>query len=164
MNVIGMRRGGVRAGERFSEVADQTPAEIVGPDGLPDLLARSDYVVLTVPHTDETHHLLDAEAFARLKPGAVLINGARGEVVDEDALLDALRSGQVGHLISDVFAEEPLPRSSPFWSEPHVLITPHVAGFAPGYRDHVRVLFGENLRRMVEGRPLLNLVDREAGY
>ncbi|GLX97212.1 D-2-hydroxyacid dehydrogenase [Herbidospora sp. NBRC 101105] len=164
MNVIGMRRGGTRAGERFSEVADETPAEVVGPEGLPGLLARSDYLVLTVPHTDETHHLLDAEAFAQLKPGAVVINGARGGVVDEDALLAALRSGQVGYLISDVFAEEPLPESSPFWSESNVLITPHVAGFAPGYHDHVRVLFTENLRRLVEGRPLLNLVDRKAGY
>ncbi|GIH28472.1 3-phosphoglycerate dehydrogenase [Acrocarpospora phusangensis] len=164
MNVIGMRRGGVRTGERFSEADDATPATVVGPDGLHDLLARSDYVVLTVPHTDETHHLLDAAAFGHVKPGAVVINGARGGVVDEDALLAALRNGQVGHLISDVFAQEPLPESSPFWSESNVLITPHVAGFAPGYHDHVRVLFTENLRRLVEGRPLLNLVDRKAGY
>ncbi|MFF3438846.1 D-2-hydroxyacid dehydrogenase [Streptosporangium sp. NPDC002721] len=164
MRVIGMRRGLPREGERFSDSAGEAPAEVTGPEGLHSLLARSDYVVLTVPHTDETHHLLDAEAFDRLKPGAVLINAARGGVVDEEAMLAALRSGRLGYAALDVFAEEPLPESSPFWRESDVLITPHVAGFAPGYHDQVRTLFTENLRRLIAGEPLLNLVDRKAGY
>lgn len=164
MNVIGMRRGAGREGELFGHADDAAPAEVVGPDGLHHLLERSDYVVLTVPYTTETHHLLDAAAFARMKPGAVLVNAARGGVVDEAALLPALRSGQVGFAALDVFAQEPLPADSPFWTEDHVLITPHVAGFAPGYRDQVRALFTENLSRFVAGLPLLNLVDRKAGY
>ncbi|WP_084963914.1 D-2-hydroxyacid dehydrogenase [Thermoactinospora rubra] len=164
MNVIGMRRGGPRAGERYGEPAQEAQAEVVGPEGLHDLLSRSDYVVLTVPHTPQTHHLLDAAAFASMKAGAVLINAARGGVVDEEALLAALRSGQVGFAALDVFATEPLPAGSPFWRESNVLITPHVAGFAPGYRDQVRALFTENLRRFIAGDPLLNLVDRKAGY
>ncbi|NUS01807.1 MAG: D-2-hydroxyacid dehydrogenase [Nonomuraea sp.] len=164
MKVIGMRRGVVREGERFGESADAAPAELVGPDGLHDLLERSDYVVLTVPHTPQTHHLLDEAAFARMRAGAVLVNGARGGVVDEDALLAALRSGRVSFAALDVFAQEPLPSASPFWRERNVLITPHVAGFAPGYRDQIRALFTENLRRFVAGTSLLNLVDRKAGY
>ncbi|WP_165974927.1 D-2-hydroxyacid dehydrogenase [Nonomuraea deserti] len=164
MNVIGMRRGGAREGELFGEAPDAAPAEVVDAGGLYGLLERSDYVVLTVPYTAETHHLLDAAAFARMKEGAVLVNAARGGVVDEEALLAALRSGQVGFAGLDVFAEEPLPAASPFWREEHVLITPHVAGFAPGYRDQIRALFTENLRRFAAGLPLLNLVDRKAGY
>ncbi|GAA2697188.1 D-2-hydroxyacid dehydrogenase [Nonomuraea recticatena] len=166
MNVLGMRRGSARDGLRFGEPSDEAadPAEVVGPEGLVGLLTRSDYVVLTVPHTEQTHHLIDEAAFAAMRPGTTLINAARGGVVDETALLAALRSGRVGFAALDVFAEEPLPASSPFWRESNVLITPHVAGFAPGYRDQVRALFTENLRRFVDGRPLLNLVDRKAGY
>ncbi|MFD4374348.1 D-2-hydroxyacid dehydrogenase [Streptomyces sp. NPDC058486] len=164
MNVIGMRRGAERGGERYADPAQEDTAEVVGPDGLYDLLGRSDYVVLTVPHTPATHHLLDAEAFASMRPGTVLINAARGGVVDETAMLSALRNGQLGFAALDVFATEPLPLDSPLWSEPNVLVTPHVAGFAPAYHTQVRALFTENLRRFLDGRELLNLVDRNAGY
>ncbi|WP_407562854.1 D-2-hydroxyacid dehydrogenase [Streptomyces sp. 184] len=164
MNVVGLRRGGPRAGERYGEEAAGDPAALVGPEGLYDLLAASDYVVLTVPYTDGTRDLLDAAAFAKMKHGAMLINAARGGVVDETALLDALRSGQVGRAALDVFAEEPLPPSHPLWKEPNVLVTPHIAGFAPGYHEQVKALFTENVRRFLAGSPLVNLVDRKAGY
>ncbi|MFF6888495.1 D-2-hydroxyacid dehydrogenase [Streptomyces sp. NPDC012421] len=164
MNVIGMRRGAARTGERYGDAADETGAEVVGPDGLHDLLGRSDYVVLTVPYTDATHHLLDEKAFAATRPGTVLVNAARGGVVDETAMLSALRSGRLGFAALDVFATEPLPLDSPLWKEPNVLVTPHVAGFAPAYHEQVRTLFTENLRRFAAGHDLLNLVDRSVGY
>jgi phosphoglycerate dehydrogenase-like enzyme len=164
MNVIGMRRGGGRSGERFGEAPENAATEVVGRDGLHDLLGRSDYVVLTVPYTDATHHLLDDKAFAAMRPGAALINAARGGVVDETAMLRALRSGRLGFAALDVFATEPLPLDSPLWNEPNVLITPHVAGFSPAYHEQVKALFTENLRRFIAGQELLNLVDRNAGY
>jgi len=164
MRVIGMRRGGARPGDRYGEDGDAAPARVVGPDGLPGLLAESDYLVLTVPLTDATRGLLDAEAFGHVKPGAFVINAARGGVVDEDALLACLRSGRLSGAALDVFATEPLPAGHPLWTEPNVLITPHVAGFAPAYHEQVGALFRENLRRFLDGEPLLNQVDRTAGY
>jgi phosphoglycerate dehydrogenase-like enzyme len=165
MNVLGMRRGGTGAGERLG---DDTPgaagATVVGPDGLPDLLAASDYVVLTVPHTPDTHHLLDADALAMMKPNAVLVNAARGGVVDEDALLAALRQDRIAFAALDVFATEPLPADNPLWTHPRVLVSPHVAGFAPDYHERVGNLFRTNLGRFLDGAPLVNLADRTRGY
>ncbi|HYH31140.1 MAG TPA: D-2-hydroxyacid dehydrogenase [Pseudonocardia sp.] len=165
MHVTGMRRGGPAAGERLGEEAPGAEAAtVVGPEGLPKLLAESDYVVLTVPYTPQTHHLLDAAAIATMRPTAVLINAARGGVVDEDALLRAVDEGRIAFAALDVFATEPLPADSPLWRHPRVLVSPHVAGFAPDYHERVGGLFRDNLARFLSGAALVNLADRERGY
>jgi len=131
---------------------------------LMDMLPEADVVALAVPLTPETEHLIDADAFAAMKPGAYLINIARGRVVDTGAMLDALRSGRLAGAALDVTDPEPLPENHPLWDEPNVIITPHVAGVADLTRDRAFALLEENMRRFDAGEPLLNVVDKEAGY
>jgi phosphoglycerate dehydrogenase-like enzyme len=129
-----------------------------------DLLAQSDHLVVTLPLTDETRGFLDAARIARLKRGAVLHNISRGEIVDESALLARLHDGSLGGAALDVFAEEPLPPEHPFWSEPNVVVTPHLAGH---HRDLGRLTlarFTENLRRRLAGEPLVAVADFARGY
>jgi phosphoglycerate dehydrogenase-like enzyme len=128
------------------------------------MLPECDYVVLTVPYTSATHHLLDRQALRLMKPTSVLINVARGAVVDEAALVHALREGWIAGAALDVFEEEPLPDDSPLWKMDNVIISPHVAGFTPHYDDRATALFAENLRRYLGGEPLLNQVERGREY
>jgi glyoxylate/hydroxypyruvate reductase A len=131
---------------------------------LHDLLAASDYVVLVCPHTPETEGLIDAAALAAMKPGAALINIARGAVVDEPALIEALRSGQVGHAALDVAAVEPLPADSPLWDMAQVSIYPHSASTSARENERLTDLFCENLRRYLAREPLLNTLNVERMY
>jgi phosphoglycerate dehydrogenase-like enzyme len=131
---------------------------------LHDLLTRSDYVALTVPLTPQTEGMIGAAEIAAMKPTAVLVNGSRGGVVDEAALLAALERGHLDLVSSDVFDAEPLPADHPFWSHERFVVTPHVAGFAPDYLDVVGTLFTDNLGRYLHDSPLLNVADRERGY
>lgn len=131
---------------------------------LTSVLAEADYVVLTVPLTPQTQNLFDARLLATLKPGAVLVNGSRGGVVEEAALVPLLDDGSIDLYASDVFETEPLPAGHPFWGHPRVVVTPHVAGFAPDYLQAVTRLVTDNLRRYAAGEPLLNQADRERGY
>ncbi|MFG0274266.1 MAG: D-2-hydroxyacid dehydrogenase [Phycisphaerales bacterium] len=133
-------------------------------DDLMAMLPEADVVALAVPLTPETEHLIDAAAFAAMKPGAYLINIARGRVVDTNAMLDALRSGRLAGAGLDVTDPEPLPAGHPLWREPNVIITPHVAGVADLTRDRAFALLRENIRRFDAGEPLLNVVDKQAGY
>lgn len=135
-----------------------------GPKGFRDLLRESDAVVLCVPETDATRGMMDGSALALMKPSAVLVNVARGGVVDEGALVDALRAGRLRGAALDVFSREPLPEGHPLWSLPGVLLTPHVSGVTRRYWDREAALVAENLRRLAQGRPLRNVVDRDAGY
>ncbi|HUS16186.1 MAG TPA: D-2-hydroxyacid dehydrogenase [Chloroflexia bacterium] len=145
--------------------APEPPVErFYRPDELHELLAASDYVLLAAPNTPATHHLIDAAALAAMRPGAVLINIARGGLVDEPALIAALQGGQIKGAALDVFAQEPLPADSPLWGMPNVLITPHLAGANPHYNRRATELFCENLRRYLAGAPLQNLVDPARGY
>jgi phosphoglycerate dehydrogenase-like enzyme len=121
-------------------------------------------VVVAAPLTPETNRLLDADAIAAMKPGAVVVNVARGEVIDEEALADALESGRLGGAALDVFSTEPLPPSSRFWTLPNVIVTPHTSGFRTGHFEAVIDLFAENLTRFERGTGLLNVVDLKAGY
>jgi phosphoglycerate dehydrogenase-like enzyme len=131
---------------------------------LDELLGASDVVVVCVPHTEATHHLLDRARIARMKPGALLVDVARGGVVDELALVDALSEGHVGGAALDVFAEEPLAPASPLWAAPNVLITPHVAGLGLRYVERGVEVLLDNVRRLEAGTPRTSLVDRAAGY
>ena len=142
------------------------PAEIYPTQALPDMLPECDFVVALMPLTPATHHLFGAEAFARMKQTAFFFNLGRGGVVDEAALIDALRRNQIAGAGLDVFEQEPLPADSPLWQmDPEqVIISPHVSGFSPAYDERASDLLAENLRRYLAGEPLLNLVERERGY
>jgi phosphoglycerate dehydrogenase-like enzyme len=131
---------------------------------LNDLLPEADVVVLAVPLTDETRHMINRETLGMMKDGAWLVNISRGAVVDTDALVEALDSGTVGAAFLDVTDPEPLPEGHPLWGRDDVLITPHVAARAELSADRRWALMRENMRRFGAGEPLLNVVDKEAGY
>jgi phosphoglycerate dehydrogenase-like enzyme len=122
------------------------------------VLPRADWLLLACPLTDRTRGLIDAGALALLPHGARLVNVSRGEVVDEPALIAALRSGALSGAYLDVFAHEPLPAGSPLWDMPNVIVTPHTAGHSDGNEARVAALFLDNLKRWNEGQPLLNRV------
>ncbi len=133
-------------------------------DELPGLLADCDWLVLAAPLTDRTRGLVDADLLARLPPTARLINVGRGALVDEDALLAALRAGRLAGAALDVFCVEPLPKGHPLWSLPGVIVSPHMSGDAAGWRDTLVDLFVDNLARYRAGQPLRNVVDKKFGY
>jgi glyoxylate/hydroxypyruvate reductase A len=133
-----------------------------GEDGLRTALASAAIVVTLLPLTAQTQNLLDARRLSWLPRGAVVINPGRGALIDDDALLAALDSGQVGHATLDVFRTEPLPPDHPFWSHPRVTVTPHVA--ADTRPDSASRVVAENIRRGEAGEPLLHRVDRARGY
>jgi len=137
---------------------------IVGEHGWRDLLPQADFVVLATPLTAATRGMFDADAFARMKPDAYLINIARGQIVDTDALLDALHSGRIAGAALDALPIEPLPPDHPLWKAPNTWITPHISYASPRTRERIITIFCENLRRYLRGEPLLNVVDKQAGY
>jgi len=131
---------------------------------LPELLRTSDVVVLAVPHTPETKQLIGRAEIDQMKRGAYLINIARGKLIDDSAVADALRDGRLGGAALDVFTREPLEASSPYWDLPNVIVTPHTSGAMQDYWTPLIALFSENLRRFEKGEPLVNVVDKIAGY
>lgn len=152
----------VRGVARTARAEDPDFDAVVGPDGLHDELARADDVVVCAPLTAETRGLLDASALAAAKPGCVLVNVGRGPVVDQAALLDALRSGQVAAAALDVFEEEPLPQDHPFWEMSNVVVSPHMSGDVVGWRAALGRQLVENFQRWMGGEPLLNVIDKPA--
>lgn len=133
-----------------------------GDGGLHHALEAAEILVTLLPLTPQTEGVLDAQALARLPRGAVVINPGRGGLIDDDALLAALRTGHVGHATLDVFCTEPLPTDHPYWSQPNVTITPHVAAETrPASSVHA---IADNIRRDQAGLPLIGLVDRAQGY
>ena len=137
--------------------------ELLPPSDLPYLLSESDYVVLAVPLTEQTRHLIGTEELRAMKPTAVLINISRGPVVDEEALVQALKEGWIGGAGLDVFEREPLPEDSELWGMENVILTPHISGGTERYFERAVPIFCENLRRYLKGRPLLNVVDPRRG-
>jgi len=133
-------------------------------EDLDGVLPGADYVVIIVPLTDETRGFFGAAQLKAMKPGARLINIARGAVLDESALVDALRSGEIAGAALDVTAAEPLPESSPLWSMPNVIVSPHMSGDFIGYQDVVVKAFLDNFRRFRAGEHLLNVVDKASGF
>ncbi len=131
---------------------------------LKKMLRESDYVVISVPLTRETEKLIGAAELKAMKPSAYLINIARGPIVDEEALIEALREKRIAGAGLDVTAKEPLPAESPLWDLDNVILSPHVSGGMEDYMLRATKLFCENLRRRQEGRPLLNVVKRSRGY
>lgn len=156
MKVLGVRRNP----DRTSPYVDKT----VGPDGLHDVLAASDWVVVTAAGTEETNGLIGEPELAVMKQSAVIINIARGSLIQEDALVRALQEKRIAGTGLDVFETEPLPEDSPLWQMPNVIITPHVAGGTPYYMDRLMDIFVENLKRYQAGESLINVVDKQLGY
>ena len=137
---------------------------VVGADGWRSLLPETDYVVLATPLTPETRGMIDAAALQAMRPNAYLINIARGAVIDEAALLVALKENWIAGAGLDTFHTEPLPPDSPFWSLPNVFVTPHCSGFSSQIEERTIALFLDNLWRYRAGKPLRNVVDKTAGY
>ena len=133
-----------------------------GDAGMRDVLACAEIVVLLLPLTAQTENLLNAETLAMLPKGAVIINPGRGPLIDDDALLDALASGQIAHATLDVFRQEPLPQGHAFWANPHVTVTPHIASETRA--ETASLIVADNIRRVESGETPRFLVDRTAGY
>jgi len=157
MRVIGVRRDVTRPSPPGVD-------RVVPMTALRELLPQMDIVVLALPHTSETGQVLDADALALLKPTALVINVARGSLIDEAALADALHTGRVGGAGLDVFATEPLPESSPLWSTPRTIITPHTGACDGDYWTPAVDFFLKNWARFEAGTPLENVVDLDRGY
>ena len=153
MRVLGVSRRGrlVREAERVYPVGQMARA-----------LRQADFVVILLPLTPETHGIIGADAFAAMKPTAWLVNIARGAVVNEAALLEALEQRRIAGAILDVFATEPLPPHHPLWRMDNVVITPHISG--PSTPDEITPVFNDNLAHYLAGKPLRHVVDRAQGY
>ncbi|MGD8698534.1 MAG: D-2-hydroxyacid dehydrogenase [Gemmatimonadales bacterium] len=137
---------------------------VFAPADLDEFLAGCDYLVITAPHTPQTAGLIGAARLGRLKPNAVLINVARAAIVHEEALIAALRAGAIRGAGLDVYASEPLPETSELWDLDNVCLTPHIGGVSPRFWERETELIIENIRRYLAGEPMLNVVDKQAGY
>jgi phosphoglycerate dehydrogenase-like enzyme len=157
MRVLGVRRDPAKGGPSSVE-------EVLGPGALRDVLARADVVVLAAPETSATERMIDATALSSVRQGAVLVNVARGALVDEDALLASLREGRLAAAILDVTHTEPLPADSPLWDAPNLYLSPHTSAVTEDYGDRLLALYADNLRRYAAGEPLRNVVDPDRGY
>ena len=158
---LGMRVVGVR---EHPERGDQVADTVYGFDELERALHEGDFVVLAVPVTPRTHHLMSAERLAHLKPDAYLINVGRGVLIDEDALVQALRAGSFAGAALDVTTDEPLPSESVLWHLEDLFITPHIAGLTERMWERHYAHYAENLRRYLAGESLLWVVDKQRGY
>ena len=156
MRVIGLRR----------RPQDPPPylAELVGPEGLHDLLRQSDHVAVCCPLTPETTGLIGVVEIRAMKPSAYIYNIGRGQIIQAEPLLQALKEGRIAGAGLDVTDPEPLPPESELWDLPNVIITQHTSGTVPDNDDRFFDLLEENLRRFLDGEPLLNVVDKQAGY
>jgi phosphoglycerate dehydrogenase-like enzyme len=156
LRVIGIKRHRVADPENVDEVH--------APEELAAVLPLADYIVIAAPSTPLTRKMIAAKEFAMMKRSAFLVNVARGDLVDESALIHALQSAMIAGAALDVFETEPLPSTNPLWAMDNVIITPHIAGNPSGYHDQVCAIFSENLQRYNAGLPLRNLVDLSRGY
>ena len=157
MRVTGVRR-------RPNEPRPQFVDRVLGAEQIDEALRGCDVLVIAAPFLASTDRLMNAARISLLNRGALLVNVARGKIVDQPAMISALETGQLGGAVLDVFDHEPLDGSSPLWTLPNVIITPHIASLRPDHWDDVIDLFSENLRRFQRGEALLNRVDPKAGY
>ncbi|MCB0995846.1 MAG: D-2-hydroxyacid dehydrogenase [Acidimicrobiales bacterium] len=158
VEVLATRRS-ARPGDTDPDVDELWPA-----DALDDILGRCDVVVLCAPSTAETQRLFDAGRIARMKPGSILVNVARGALVDEPALIGALEAGHLGAAVLDVQDNEPMSADDPLWDAPNLYLSPHSSTSTEGYDDALIDLFALNIARRVGDEPMHNLVDTSIGY
>jgi phosphoglycerate dehydrogenase-like enzyme len=161
---FGMRVIGVKRTTAGANPADLHLDALYGPSELACALPQAQNLVIIAPHTRETEHMFGATELALLPKGAVFINIGRGALVDEPALVEALRNGHLLGAGLDVFQEEPLPAASPLWDMDNVIVSPHSASTSDRENQRITDLFCENLRRFLDGRPLLNKLDTELGF
>lgn len=157
-------RGAFVAGTSRRDVDVEGVREVVHPRDLAARVGEFDGIVVTLPGTDETRHLVSAEVLAAVRPGVVITNVGRGTVIDQDALIAGLADGRIGFAALDVTDPEPLPADSPLWDLPNVLISPHTAALSEREDELIADLFLDNLRRQLDGRPLRNVVDTREFY
>jgi phosphoglycerate dehydrogenase-like enzyme len=162
---FGTRVVGVKRTVREDDPAWRHADELYPTERLRDALGEADYVAVTLPGTPETRHLVDAGAIEAIKPGAYFVNVGRGTVVDEGALVEALRGGHLSGAALDVFEVEPLPQESPLWELDNVIVSPHATDMVPSLINKRQTdLFCENLRRYLDEEPLVNVLDKELLY
>jgi phosphoglycerate dehydrogenase-like enzyme len=161
-HAFGMQVTGIR--KRVGLPMPSFVHRIVGPEQLNDALRGSDVLVISAPSLSETERLIRAEQIALMNRGAVIINVARAKILDESALVSALREGHLGGAVLDVFEREPLDPANALWDLPNVIISPHASGIRPDHWTDIIDLFSENLRRFQRGESLLNMVNSDAGY
>jgi phosphoglycerate dehydrogenase-like enzyme len=147
-----------------SELGPDLGDEVVQGSDIKSILHRADFLVIAAPLTKTTYKMINREALACLRPSAYVINVGRGQLIDEEALIDALRDGKIAGAALDVFDQEPLPRESPLWTMPNVLVTPHCAGSSIGRWKRTYELWRDNLHRFLRGQPLENMVDKNQGF
>jgi phosphoglycerate dehydrogenase-like enzyme len=139
-------------------------AEVLPPERTDEVLHEADFLLLLLPATPWTENYMNAERLGKMKPGAWLLNFGRGHTIDDAALIAAVTSGGIAGAVLDVFRQEPLPASDPYWTTPGILVLPHIGGPHPTRDVFVARLFVENLRHYLDGTPLTQVVDRAAGY
>ncbi len=159
---FGMRVSAIR--KRIDQPLPPQVEEILPPERLHDLLGKSDVVVLSAPLTADTQNLIGTRALDAVKRGALLVNVGRGKLLDDEAVVAALKDGRLAGAALDVFTKEPLDPGSPYWDLPNVIVTPHISGSMEDYWTPLVALFADNLRRFEAGQPLINVVDKSAGY
>lgn len=157
-----LQQGFVVCGWSRSQATIEGVATYSGPEGFDTVLSKSDIIVLLMPLTDRTRGLIDAKALSKTRGGGSLINFARGAIIDDGALLSALDSGQLDHAVLDVFAEEPLQDTSPYWAHPSVTILPHIS--APTTRSTASKIAAENIARFFQTGEIPEFIDRSRGY
>ncbi|MGH3359604.1 MAG: D-2-hydroxyacid dehydrogenase [Nocardioidaceae bacterium] len=161
LSAVGMQ---VRGAGRAARSGDPDFGEIVASGDLATHVGWADHVVVAAPLTEQTRDLVDAGVLAAMKPTAHLVNIGRGEIVDEDALLEALGAGRIAAASLDVFATEPLSADSPMWTAPGVVVSPHMSGDVLGWRDALARQFLDNAHRFLDGEDLFNVVDKRLGF
>ena len=154
----------VLGSKRRPDVIPEGVDRLYGPDDWYDMLAEADHVAICLPLTRHTHHLVGARELQAMKPSAYIYNVSRGEVIDQDALIQVLEREEIAGAGLDVVTPEPLPVESPLWEMPNVLVTCHTSGASPLIEDRGIDLIVENVRRYQQGEPLLNVVDKREGY
>jgi D-2-hydroxyacid dehydrogenase (NADP+) len=157
MRITGVRR-------RVDQPVPAFVDSVIGPDRLHDGLSGCDVLVISAPFVPGTDGLIRAAELGMLNPGAIVVNVARGKIIDQEALITALENGRLGGAVLDVFEREPLDPSSKLWGLPNALISPHSAGVRADHWAEVIDLFSENLRRFGRGEALMNMVNCDAGY
>ena len=155
MRVIGTRR----RPEPMPNVA-----EVLPPERTPRVLTESDFLLLLLPATPETENFINTARLAMMKPSAWLLNFGRGHLIEDDDLIAAVKARKIAGALLDVFRQEPLPADHPFWTTDGIIVLPHIGGPHPQRDRFVARLFADNLGRFLDGKPLKEVVDREAGY
>ena len=150
--------------EGIGDPSGELPERLYPSEAIAAMASECDYLVLLVPMTDETHHMINERVLNAMKPNSVIINAARGGVVDEKAMIRALQKKQIRGAALDVFEQEPLPKNSPLWEMDNVILTPHISGNSADYIEKSTKLFISNLKRYLNNRPLMNQLDRDSGY